>query len=148
MSMTNRFTEAYQFGSVEYADSIGAGTLNGGWVNEENFHRSVCILIVGDMAQGATLDLLLQEAQDAAGTGVQAIAGKAITQLTAAGGDGDQVCVIELRSEELDIANGFEFVRWQLVIANAAVELAIAFLQGAPTRYWPVPVTQLQEVVD
>ena len=80
-------------------------------------------------------------------TGVKAITGKAATQLTQAGGDGNELVCIELRTEELDIANGFEHVSVRVTIANANVEYAVV-LFGAVPRYLPVATTNWSEIVD
>lgn len=147
MSFTRRFSEwAYPLYSFN-ADSQGAGTITGTSVSLANYHRAVLFVDVGDMGSGATLDVQIQQAQDSAGTGAKAITGKAATQLTQAGGDGNQVLCIELRTEELDIANGFEHVRALAVVATQAVELGL-HLFGIEPRYMPVPTTNWSEIVD
>jgi len=147
MSFTERFTEQYQLGAVEYADSLAAATYNGAWQSMRDFHRAVAILIVGDIQVGGTVDFILQQATDTAGTGAKAITGKAITQLTQAGGDGDEACIIELRTEELDVSNGFDCIRWRLTLGTAASEVAVLVLRGSPPRYQPVSTTAWTEVV-
>jgi hypothetical protein len=130
----------------EPPDSFGAATRNSAWANMENYHRGWLVLIVGDMQQGATLDVLLREATDALGTGAANIAGKAITQLTQAGGDGNDIICIELQTEEMNVPANYDFVGVQVVIAGAAVEYSYVFF-ACETRYAPVPVTQWTEVV-
>jgi len=131
----------------EYADAIGAGTLNSAWQLMENYHRAALIINVGDMVATATLDISIRQASDSAGTGTKAITDKSITQLTQAGGDGNQILVIELRTEELDIANGFEYIGVRSVVANANVELGWTLL-GIVPRYKPVATTNWSEIVD
>lgn len=117
------------------------------WVNVEDYHRLWYFLQVGDMGNLATLDSDLQQAQDVAGTGAIAIAGKAITQLTQAGGDGvDDLLCIELQTEELDVDNGFEFIRFRVIIAVADVTYSAA-LFGTISRFKPVPTTNWTEIV-
>jgi hypothetical protein len=107
-------------------------------------HRFAYVLQVGVLAAGATVDLVLQEAQDATGTGAANIAGKAITQLTQAGGDGNDVCIIELRTEEM--TPGFDFVRAVLTVAgNTAFTGGLGY--GIVNRYAPVAETLVTEVV-
>ena len=144
MSYTERFSEVSAILGPLYPDARAAGNYNSAWASVSTYHRQGVILIVGEMAQGATLDLIIQEAQDAAGAGVLAIAGKAITQLTQAGGDGNDVVIIEVRSEEL--TPGYDFIRAQVTVANAAVDLAVIPL-GIIPRYPPVPLTNVTEVV-
>ena len=128
------------------ADSLGISTSSSGYVNMENYHRAWLFVNVGDMAAGGTLDAGIQQAQDAAGTGVKAITGKTITQLTQAGGDGNDLVCIELQTEELDVDNGFEFIRFYLTVAGNSVEVS-ATLFGCESRYMPVPTTNWQEIV-
>lgn len=143
---TERFSEGHYPLVTEHADSLTAATYNTAYVSLQNYHRAVLFLDVGDMAQGATLDVSLRQAQDTAGTGNKAITGKAITQLTQAGGDGNQVLCIELQTEELDVENGFEHVNARTVVANAAVELSLTIF-GIQTRYAPVPTTNWSEII-
>lgn len=144
---TARFTEMYQFGGQLYPADKSAGTHNTDWLDHSKFHRSVWVVIVGDMDNGATLDFKLQEATDDSGSDSQDINGKAITQLTQSGGDGNSVVVVELQTEEMDVTDQFRYVRGQLVVANAAVQCSVIPLRG-PTRYAPVSTTVLAEVVD
>lgn len=145
MSFTERFTEANAYISSLHVDNRAAGNYNTPWASVSTYHRQAVQLFVGGMAAGATVNLIVQEATDATGTGVQAIAGKAITQLTQAGGDGNDIVVIEIRSEEL--TDGYDFIRAQLTVAVDAVDVGV-YILGTIPRYKPVPVTNVTEVVD
>lgn len=147
MGYTERFTEQYQLAAVEFPDSLGPVATNGAWLSMRDFHRAFFMLLVGDIVATGTVDFLLQQATDTAGTGVKAIAGKAITQLTQAGGDSDDACGIELRMEELDVAGGFDCVRWVLTTGTAAAEVAVAVLKGEPSRFQPTVVTAWTEII-
>lgn len=146
MAYTNRVSEVMELISVEHPDSLGAGTHTGSWYSMRDYHRAWLYVNVGDMAATATLDVGLQQASDSTGTGVKAIAGKTITQLTQAGGDSNDVVCIELQTEELDVDGGFEHVRWYVTIANAAVEMAVTMFFVEP-RFPPVPTTNWTEIV-
>jgi len=143
---TSRVSERMYPLAIEYADSHNAGTLNGTWVSLRDYHRAWLVLNVGDMAAGATLDAGLQQATTTAGAGAKAITGKTITQLTQAGGDGDDLVCIELQTEELDVSNNFDCVRFYVTVANAAVEYG-AVLYGLMSRFDPVAITNWQEIV-
>ncbi len=143
---TQRFSEGFAPLASEFADSLALGTVDSAWVSMAEYHRAVLVINVGDMAGGSTLDISLREATDAAGTGAGAIAGKAITQLTQAGGDGDDLLCIELRSEEMDAANNYDFISVRRVIAAANVELGWT-LFGMISRHKPVPTTNWAEIV-
>ena len=147
MDFTKRLSEQMYPLDNDPPDSVAAGTVTGAYVSMKNYDRAWLVLHVGDMQATATLDCKLRQAKDSSGTSVKDVSGKAITQLTQAGGDGDQVVVIELRAEELDVNGGFEHVNYVITVANAAVELG-AILFGAVTHYEPVPTTNYEEIVD
>lgn len=144
---TQRFSEQHYPLAVEHADSGGAATTYTAYVSLKNYHRAVAVIDVGDMAGGSTADFSMVQASDATGTGVKAITGKAATQLTQAGGDGNEIICIELRTEELDSANGFEHVAIKTIIAAAATEYS-AILYGCVPAYMPVPTTNWSEIKD
>lgn len=146
MAYTNRVSEVMALMSVEHPDSFNAGTYTGTWYSMQDYHRAFLIINVGDMVATSTIDAGLQQASTAAGTGVKAIAGKTITQLTQAGGDGNDVVCIELQTEELDVDGSFEHVRWYVTVAAAASELSVLLFFCEP-RFPPVPVTNWTEVV-
>jgi hypothetical protein len=147
MDFTQRFSEVCEVLAHEPADNFGISTQVSAWLLMENFHRALLLVSVGDMAAAATLDISITQASDGTGTGAKAITGKAATQLTQAGGDGNDLVMIELRSEELDGNNGFEYIRANLAIAGNSVELAYVVL-GLVPRYPPVSTTNVTEVVD
>jgi hypothetical protein len=146
MPYTERFSEILYPLAIEYADSLGPAATASAYVSLQNYHRAWLVINVGAIAGGGTLDAILQQATDTAGGGVKPIAGKAITQLTQAGGDGDDLVCIELRTEELDVQNGFDCVRFLITTGAAAAEYS-AVLYGGVTRYAPVPTTNWTEII-
>ena len=150
---TERYTEDHYPLAIEYADAQAPGAHASAYVNVRDYHRLFLLINVGDMQAGATLDAVLQQATTTAGAGVKAIADKAgtgfkaITQLTQAGGDGDDLVCIELQTEELDVTNLFDCVRFVITVAGAAVEYS-AVLFGIISRHKPVPVTNWAEIID
>ena len=143
---TNRYSEELALLDVMYPDDRGAGTHAGDYVSLSSYHRARFVLLLGDMAAGATVDAGIQQATDTDGTSVKAIAGKTITQLTQAGGDAGSPVCIELQTEELDVDGGFDCVRFYVTTAVGTTIFA-AFLEGSPSRYEPVPTTEWNEVV-
>jgi len=131
---------------MEYSDSIAAGTHYSSYVSLANYHRAWLVLNVGDMATLSTLDVQIMQATDTSGTGVKTITGKSITQLTQAGGDGDDLICIELRTEELDVTNGFDCICVRVVASVAAVELGWV-LFGCVPRFAAVATTNWAEIV-
>lgn len=145
MDFTQMFSEAVEVLAHIPADSETT-VIDSGNVLVENFHRVAVLISVGDMASGATLNIDLEQASSTAAGTRKAITGKSTTELTQAGGDSNQVLIIELRTEELDITNGFKYVNLEVTPASAAVEFA-AFILGVTPRYKPVSTTAVEEVV-
>lgn len=143
---TSRVSERMYPLATYNADSLGVGTFNSAYVLLRDYHRVWLVVNTGDMGGGASLDAGIQQATTVAGAGVKAIAGKTITQLTQAGGDGDDLVCIELQTEELDVTGNFDCVRFYLTVAGAAVEVS-AILYGLMSRFDPVPVTNWAEIV-
>ena len=127
--MTIKEALKYDTGQID-PDAYAASTVNGAWVSMADFTEAAAIVVVGAMAAGATVDAKLQQAKDAAGTGAKDITGKAITQLTQAGGDGDEIVTIPLRAEEIDIANAFTHIRVQVTTAVANVDYGVVLIRG------------------
>ena len=143
---TERLSEAlYPLARLNPANKTVANH-DTGYVSVKNYHRVWAVIEVGVMAQGATLDALLYQATDTAGTGGKVIAGKSITQLTQAGGDGNQILCIELQTEELDVDNAFDCVQLRLTVAGGTV-YAAAQLYGCSTRFAATPTTNWEEIV-
>lgn len=143
---TSRVSERMYPLAIENADAHAVGTLNGAWSLVRDYHRCWFVLNVGEMAGGATLGAGLEQATTVAGAGAKAITGKVITQLTQAGGDGDDLVCIELQMEELDVSNNFDVVRFYVDTGVAAVEYS-AVLYGVISRFDPVPIANWTQIV-
>jgi hypothetical protein len=100
-----------------------------------NHHNLLALIQSGVLGTGATLDAKIQQATDASGTGAKDVAGKAITQIVKATGDSKQA-LINLRPDELDVNNGFSYVRLSVTVAVAA-SLTSAQLLGFNPRFAP-----------
>jgi len=123
------------------------GTYNEpGWIDMAERHKILFVLNVGDIGQGGTVDLRVDEAQDVNGTGAAFVAGKSITQLTQAGGDGNDFVCIEVRTEEMNVAGGFSFLRPQLDCLVAASNAGLMVF-AEPLRYSPPSLAQWTEVI-
>lgn len=94
-------------------DAYAAAAVNGGWVDASEFHEFMAIVMVGDMGAGNTVDFKLQQATSAAGAGAKDISSAAITQIDQATSPetGNVQAVINLRTENLDRDNDFDYVR-------------------------------------
>ncbi len=113
--------------------SISAGTVTTGWVSAGNHHNLLAVIQTGALGTSATLDAKLQQASDSTGAGAKDVSGKALAQIVKATGDNKQA-LINLRPDELDVANGFAFVRLSLTVGTAA-SVAGAQLLGVNSRY-------------
>ena len=58
---TMRWTEREAVLAVIDADAYAIGVYNTAWADMSVYHRAVALLNVGEMAQGSTVDLLLQD---------------------------------------------------------------------------------------
>jgi len=138
-------TERMELLAVIHPD-LHQGTYYTPWIDMSGRHKALAVLLVGDMGQACTIDLELHEAQDNAGTGAAAIAGKAITQLTQAGGDGDDACAINLRTEEMNAAANYNHIRARLDVLVASANVSLLILGNVP-RYASVAQAAWTEAV-
>ena len=115
--------------------SQAVGTVTTGWISAGNHHSLLALVQSGVLGTGATLDAKLQQATDAPGTGAKDVTGKAITQIVKATGDNKQA-LINLRPDDLDVTNGYAYVRLSLTVAVAA-SLTAAQLLGFNPRFAP-----------
>lgn len=113
--------------------SQAAGTVTTGWIDATLFHNYLSLIECGVLGASATVDAKLQQAQDNAGTNAKDVTGKAITQLTKAANDTGQA-TIDLKQEDLDIANGFKFFRLSVTVGTATSLIAAAIF-GLDHRY-------------
>lgn len=114
--------------------SQAAGTASTGWVSVADHHAFLALIDAGVMTATSTLDANITQAQDSSGTNPKALSpAKAITQLLAAGGNNRQA-LLNFRASDLDTANGYGFVKLNVVIA-AAASLISATLLGFYPRY-------------
>lgn len=130
-------SEAAAVVAVVDPDAYAAGTVTSAWIDMALWDQLQAIIMAGDLTASATLDAKLEQAQDGAGTGAKDVTGKAITQLTQAGGDSNKQAVINLRAQELDINNGFSFVRASVTLTGGTGGDAGAVVLGQGPRYGP-----------
>lgn len=126
-------------------DAYAASTVMSDYADCGKFGKLMAIIEVGDLGVSATIDAKLRQAQDSSGTGVKDITGKAITQLTQAGGDDNKQAIIEVDAAELDVENGFEFVQISMTIGVAASDCG-AILLGFEPRFGPASGDDLASV--
>lgn len=114
--------------------SQAVGSVTTGWISVANFHALMTILETGALGVAGTVDAKLQQALDAAGTGVKDITGRAIVQFTQVGGGSAKQALLNLKPEDLDIANGYGFMRLSITVGVAASVVAAQII-GLNPRY-------------
>jgi hypothetical protein len=114
--------------------SQAAGTTSTGWVFAGNHHTLLALIEVGGLGVSGTVDAKIQQAVDSSGTSVKDVSGKSITQFTQVGGASNKQALINLRSDDLDVTNGFAYVRLSITTGVAA-SLTSAQLLGLNPRF-------------
>lgn len=111
--------------------SQAAGSVTTGWLSAAQHERFMALVQTGVLGAAATVDAKLQQATDSSGTGAKDVTGKAITQIVKATGDNKQA-LINLRAEELDMANGFTYFRLSITVGTAASLVGASVMGGVP----------------
>jgi hypothetical protein len=125
--------------------SQAVGNVTTGWVNAGLFGRILALVQTGVLGASATVDAKIQQASDASGTGAKDVPGKAITQIVSATGN-NRSAMINLRPEELDINNGYKYIRVSLTVGTAASQVGVNLL-GTVATDAPVSQSQVAEIV-
>ena len=125
-------------------DANTAAAYTSAYVSMSTFNQVLAIVQTGTLGSSATVDFKLVQATDSSGTSVKDISGKAITQLVKASNDDDQA-VINCRSEELDVANGFDYVAMTMTVGTATSDCS-AIMLGMTPRYAPASDNDLAAV--
>jgi hypothetical protein len=107
-----------------------------GWLSAKNFLNFLAIINVGALGASATVDAKVQQATDGSGTGAKDITGKAITQLTKASTNDNSQVMINLKQEDFDIANNFNYFQVSVTPAVAACLVGVIVL-GVDPCYAP-----------
>lgn len=145
---TEKFTEIAQPLYVLHPISVtnGAEAFTS-YVSLANFHRAFILIEVGVMQSGSTIDAVVHQATDTSGTDTKHLdTSLAITQLTQAGSDSNSIVGIEVRTELLDVENGFDCIALGYTVGTAASIMSIS-IWGLVPRFAPVAVTAWDEVV-
>lgn len=122
------------------------GTVSTGWISAGNHHNLLVLVQSGVLGTGATLDAKIQQATDVSGSGVKDLPGKSIVQLTQAGNSSAKQALINLRPEDLDVNNGYAFIRLSSTVGVAA-SLTAAQVLGLNPRFAPGEVNNQPAVV-
>lgn len=145
---TEKFTEVWQpLYKLSPISVTNGSEVFTSYVSLANFHRAFILIEIGVMQSGSTIDAVVHQATDTSGTSAKHLdTSVAITQLTQAGSDGNSLVGIELRTEQLDVEDGFDCIALGYTVGTAASIMSITIWGGVP-RYAPVAVTGWNEVV-
>ena len=141
---TERFSEvAAYLGGINPASYTSEQ--NSGYVSLANYHRAVIIIHAGVLGQNVDIDI--EAAQDTSGTGPGSFDTASKDILLTATTDNNTVSVIEIRTEELDIAGGDDCINVEATPAGASAIFGVQ-IWGLVPRFAPVPTTTLDSVTD
>jgi hypothetical protein len=115
------------------------------YVDMGKWDSLLAVIMAGTLGSSATLNAKLVQATTSGGSGKKDISGKAIAALTQGGTDSDKQALINLRAEELDVDNDFQFVAIEMTIGTATSD-AGAVLFGFDGRYLPASDSDLASV--
>lgn len=128
-------------------DANTAGTLTSDYVDLGLYESAMAIGFAGTIASTSDLTFSIVQATSAAGAGVKAITGKAATALDDSPPTSDVQVIINVRGEELDIANGFRFVAVRLVTGTATSDSGAVIL-GVNPKHGPAQDNDLASVTE
>lgn len=148
MNAMQQFTEMNEYlgdlAPITVNGAVGAHTT--GYFSVGDAHRIVGLMQIGTAgAAGSTIDVTVQEATDADGTGAQNLDGKAPAQIVAA--DEGGLVAIEIRAEELDITNGYGYLQFTVTVGTNTFTYSLLAL-GFPLRYAPADISLWTEIVE
>lgn len=126
-------------------DAYAANTYTSDFVDMSKFEALMAVLMLGDLGAEAEITFKLTESTDSSGTGEQDITGKSVTTLTHSPVDSDKQAIINLRAEELDLDDGYRYVRMSLTVANATSDCG-AIALGFNPRELPASDNDLSSV--
>ena len=128
-------------------DVTVASTVVSDAVDMSLFDQVLAIVMAGTLGASATLAAKLEQATTSGGT-YKDVTGKDITTMTQASPDSsDKQALINCRAEELDINNGYRWVRLSITVATATSDVgALVLAFGA--RYGPASDSDLASVAE
>jgi len=145
---TEKFVEVHEPLYVLHPISVTNGSaVYTSYVSLANYHRAFILINVGVMQSSGTINAVVYQALNTSGGTPKVLSPtKAIAQLTQAGSDSNSIVGIEIRTEELDVTNGYDCIALQYTVGTAASIMSIE-IWGCVPRFAPVPVTDWNEVV-
>lgn len=144
MAYNQALTERLAIVSTLDPVSQSAATVTSDVVDMKQFRRVIFILSLGAMTTNSTVDMTIKGDTASNGSFATTITGKAITQLTEAGSDGNKQVAVEVTAEEV-AAQGYRYIRAAVVVGTAASLISLVGL-GEFMRYSNASASDLSSV--
>lgn len=103
------------------------------WLSMTDAVRLFAVINMG--ATDITVDAKIEQATDSSGTGAKDVTGAAITQFLAT--DDNKYASIDLEAARMDIANGFNYARLKITVADGTTGAYVSASIFRPTRHAP-----------
>lgn len=126
-------------------DANAAATYLSDVIDMSKFESIMALVMTGILGASATINAKLVQATTSGGT-YKDVADKAIATLVKATGDDKQV-VINCRAEEIDVDNGYRYVKLSMTVGTAASD-AGAVVLGFNARTNPASGVGLASVAE
>lgn len=130
-------------------DAYATGATTGDIIDMANFEQVAFVVMAGTLGSSATVDFQVYQGNTNALGSPKVITSAAITQLTEAGTDSDKQAIVVVRQSDLDVANGFRWIRGTLTVGTATSDAGVVALGMYPT-YGPASdydLTSVDEIV-
>ena len=138
-------SEVVAIGGVIDPDANTANTYTSDYLDMADFEAAMAIGLAGDLGSSATVTYSIVQATSSGGAGVKAISGKTATVFTQSPADSNKQVVINVRGDELDVANSFRYVAVRMVVATATSDTA-ALICGLWPKHGPADDNDLASV--
>jgi hypothetical protein len=117
--------------------SAAAGVINSGWVDMSVWSKVAAVLQAGALGAGGGVSFKFQQAQDNQGTNAKDVTttttGAALSQTPT--NNSSTQSVLNCKASELDINNGFRFIRLVATVTGANASLVAALVLGVDQHY-------------
>lgn len=130
-------------------DAYTTGDITDDIIDMANFEQVMFVVMAGDLGSSGTLDFQVYQGNTNALGSPKVITSAAITQLTQAGTDSNKQALVVVRQSDLDVANGFRWIRGTLTVGAATSDAGMLALGFYPT-FGPATdydLTSVDEVV-
>jgi hypothetical protein len=102
-------------------DAYAPATVTGDWIDMAKWHAALGVLMIGDLGGDCSVSMKWEQATTSGGT-AKDVTGAATATYTVDSPDtvSNQQVKLDLRAEDLDVANGYRWVRLSVTAADAS----------------------------